>query len=156
MIDGPSFTSQQICPGEQHWVPQQNSLPEQAAPLHGGVLHVPLLQYGCVPVHLLPHVPQLRMSFWWFTQRSPQQARPVPQLAGVHGPVPELELAVLVLPLPVLEALLVLVLVLPELLGPAPVPVLPPEAVVVTLPPQPANRTAPMAPAYKTSFMAPA
>jgi hypothetical protein len=44
ITDGPSFTSQQIWPAVQHWLPQQKSVPEQAAPLHGGVPHVPLLQ----------------------------------------------------------------------------------------------------------------
>jgi hypothetical protein len=84
---GPTFTSQQIWPAVQHAPPQQKSVPEQVAPLHGGMPQVPLLQKGCAPGHWLPQVPQLRMSFWWFTHRSPQHESPAPHVAAVQAPV---------------------------------------------------------------------
>lgn len=107
--EGPWFTSQQIWPAVQHCPPQQKSVPEQMPPLHGGVPHVPLLQNGWAPGHLLPHVPQLRMSFWWFTHTLPQQASPLLQFAAVQVLVPEL-----------LELLLLLELLVPVVVPPVP------------------------------------
>jgi len=87
-------TSQQILPGVQHSLPQQNSGAGHVAPVQGGFPHVPWSQYGTGPGHLLPQLPQLRMSLSGLEQSEPQQVQP--QLDASQLP-PELLDDVLVL-----------------------------------------------------------
>jgi hypothetical protein len=84
-------TTQQSSPAWQHDEPQQ--VAAQSWPAHGGVPHVPWSQKGLGPGQTLPQVPQLRMSFWWFTHTEPQQASPKAQLEALQAP--ELELVLL-------------------------------------------------------------
>jgi hypothetical protein len=90
-LTGPG-TVQQISPAVQQSLPQQEPPAPQVCPLQGGVPHVPRLQYGFGPLHLLPHVPQLLMSFFRLTQAPPQQPKPgIVHFVGSQPP-PELEL----------------------------------------------------------------
>jgi hypothetical protein len=77
-VEAGPFTMQQSCPTPQQEVPQQNCCELQFVPPpeQTGELHVPLLQNGCSPVHLRPHVPQLLMSLSSATHVLPQQVRP--------------------------------------------------------------------------------
>jgi hypothetical protein len=114
--------------------------------MHMGVAQVPLWQYGMEPVHAWPQVPQLRMSFWAFTQVWPQQMKPGMHCAGQLPPelVDEVELPVVVVPddALVVEAPPVEVVEVPlaeavEPLELCPVVVAPPTPVLVeTFPPQ--------------------
>jgi hypothetical protein len=106
MVTGPG-TRQQISPALQHSMAQQNWLDVQAGPplSHGGSPQVPMLQKGCAPPHVLPHVPQFLMSLFRFTQALPQHPNPgMLQVAAVQVPP---ELLVLVDELVLVDALLV-------------------------------------------------
>jgi hypothetical protein len=79
----------------QQAAPQQNAPPMQVIPiLHGGAMHVPLLQYGCAVMpeeHCLPQMPQLLMSFTRSTHWPLQHVLPGLHIIG-HDPPLELEL----------------------------------------------------------------
>jgi hypothetical protein len=82
-IDGPAtWTLQQSMPGMQHSTLQQNSPAAQAICMlqtASGSVQIPLSQNGWAPVHCLPHVPQLLMSFCSLTQVLLQHAVPAMQ-----------------------------------------------------------------------------
>jgi hypothetical protein len=120
-------------------VPQQVSADEQVVWAQGGVPHTPRLQNGCPPAHLLPQVPQLRMSFLRFTQALPQQPRPSRLLHWLGSQLPP-ELDALVVPeLPVeLPAVVVDVAPLVAVVCPP----APPAPLVNTPPPHPRLATA--------------
>jgi hypothetical protein len=88
-------TLQQSWPALQHSVLQQNWDALHVVPLHGGSPQVPLLQYGWVPVHVVPHAPQFLMSFFALTHVFPQHMNPGMEQAPVQVP-PELLLDALV------------------------------------------------------------
>jgi hypothetical protein len=102
-------TVQQSWPEVQHCVSQQSPAGPHMAPLHGGVPHLPLSQYGFGPVHVLPHVPQLWMSLSVLTQAEPQQ---------VKSHVPQLMAVPVLLVVVVLEVEALVVAVAPVLLAP--------------------------------------
>jgi hypothetical protein len=95
-MTGPS-TSQQSIPGMQHSVPQQNSDPAQALPVHGGVPQVPRLQYGWSPPHLTPQAPQLLMSSVGSTHMPLQHVDPGLQVPPHFPPLLELDVLPVVL-----------------------------------------------------------
>lgn len=68
-------TLQHNCPGIQQLLPQHVPPGPQRGPLQGGSLQTPLSQKGVVGSHLLPHAPQLLMSFSRFVQALSQQVK---------------------------------------------------------------------------------
>jgi hypothetical protein len=90
---GPS-SLQQSWPIVQHSEPQQNPLPpaphDPPSAVHAGYgLHVPS-QYGVMPPHFDPHIPQFCGSLSGLTHTLLQQRRPVPHTAPPHVPPPPL------------------------------------------------------------------
>jgi hypothetical protein len=88
MRDAPALTSQHSSPGLQQSASQQFSPAAQVEPWHGGLSHLPLLQYGFGPGHTVPHAPQLLMSLPVLMHSAPQHLKPQlgPQLAPPTPP----------------------------------------------------------------------
>ena len=77
-MKGPGpWTWQQSSPASQQTLPQHVLVPPQfVLPKHGCAMHPVPLQNGVEPLHSLPQLPQLLMSFCRFTHFPSQQVSP--------------------------------------------------------------------------------
>jgi hypothetical protein len=80
----PAVRQQQICPAEQHWLPQQLWPLPQLVPLQGAAVQPVPEQYGVFPSQTVPHAPQFLGSFHVSTHCEPQQSGVIDGQGSAH------------------------------------------------------------------------